>query len=279
MLWGGEVLVCDLAGYRRVAHLEELPLPGGALAIRRPWRTALGWSMVLLGQAGLERATALLRSTAVLADDQPDEEAIGALVRQVETRTNAPLTTSCGRLFDAVAALAGVRLAISYEAQAAIELEMCSRGGATPYDYVLDGDVDAAAVAPLLSASGHVEENGRGTGVRPAVIRLAPLLGGVLTDLEAGRPAGEVGSRLHATLAALVADACRRVRAANGLAVVALSGGVFQNRLLAELCEDALQAEGFRVIGGGPVPVNDGGVSLGQAAVAGYTALRRRGEL
>jgi hydrogenase maturation protein HypF len=279
VLWGGEVLVCDLAGYRRVAHLEELPLPGGALAIRTPWRTALGWSLVALGPAGLERATALLRSTAPLAEGRPDEEAVAALVRQVETRTNAPLTTSCGRLFDAVAALAGVRLAISYEAQAAIELEMRSGGGATPYDYVLDGDLEAAAVAPLLSASGHFEENARGTGDRPAVVRLAPLLDGVLTDLEAGRPAGAVGSRLHATLAALVADACRRVRAANGLTVVALSGGVFQNRLLAELCEDALQEEGFRVIGGGLVPVNDGGVSLGQAAVAGYTALRRRGEL
>jgi hydrogenase maturation protein HypF len=88
-----------------------------------------------------------------------------------------------------------------------------------------------------------------------------------------------VGGRLHATLAAVVADVCRRVRASNGLAVVALSGGVFLNRLLAGLCEDALREDGFRVIGGGLVPVNDGGLSLGQAAVAGYTLLRRRGEL
>ena len=278
VLWGGEVLVCDLAGYRRVAHLEELPLPGGALAIRRPWRTALGWSLIALGQAGLDRATTLLRSTTPFAEDRPDEEAIAALVRQVETRTNAPLTTSCGRLFDAVAALAGVRLAISYEGQAAIELEMRSRRGARPYEYVVDGDLRAAN-APLLSATEHVEENGRGADARPAIVRLAPCFDGVLTDLEAGRPSGVVGGRLHATLAAVVADLCRRVRAANGLAVVALSGGVFQNRLLAELCEDALRAEGFRVIGGGLVPVNDGGVSLGQAVVAGYTALRRRGEL
>ena len=279
VLWGGEVLVCDLAGYRRVAHLEELPLPGGALAIRRPWRTALGWSFVTLGQAGLERATSLLRSNTCFLEDQPDEEAIAALVRQVETRTNAPLTTSCGRLFDAVAALAGVRLAVSYEGQAAIELEMRSRRGSMPYEYVLEGDPRVAAAAPILPASDHVEENGRGVGARPAVVRLAPLLDGVLTDLEAGRPAGVVGGRLHATLEALVADLCRGVRASNGLAVVALSGGVFQNRLLAELCEDTLQGEGFRVISGGLVPVNDGGVSLGQAAVAGYTALRRRGEL
>jgi hydrogenase maturation protein HypF len=277
VLWGGEVLVCDLAGYRRVAHLEELPLPGGALAIHRPWRTALGWSLAALGQHGLERATSLLRSR--FAEDQPDEESVAALVRQVETRTNAPLTTSCGRLFDAVAALAGVRLAITYEGQAAVELEMRSRPGGTPYEYVLDGDIQVAAAAPTLSASEHVEEHDREATARPVVVRLAPLLDGVLTDLEAGHPAGVVGGRLHATLATLVADVCRRVRAASGLEVVALSGGVFQNRLLAGLCEDSLRGEGFRVIAGGLVPVNDGGVSLGQAAIAGYTALRRRGEL
>ena len=279
VLWGGEVLVCDLTGYRRVAHLQELPLPGGALAIHRPWRTALGWSLGALGPAGLERAARLLRSNAAFGEEPPDEEATAALVRQVETGTNAPLTTSCGRLFDAVAALAGVRLTISYEGQAAIELEMRSRAGAMPYEYGLDGDPGAAALGPLLSAAEHVEENTRAAGARPAVVRLAPLLAGVLADLEAGRPAGSVGGRLHATLAALVADVCHRVRAATGLGVVALVGGVFQNRLLAELCEDALRGEGFRVVGGGLVPVNDGGVALGQAAVAGYTVLRQRGEL
>lgn len=276
VLWGGEVLVCDMTGYRRVAHLEELPLPGGALAIRRPWRTALGWSLAALGPAGLERAARLLRSGARSPEEQPDDEAVAALARQVETSTNAPLTTSCGRLFDAVAALAGVRLEISYEGQAAIELQMRSRPGATPYDYVLDGDPGAATGAPLLMTAEHVEENGRAAAPRPAVVRLAPLLAGVLADLEAGRPAGYVGGRLHAALAALVVDVCRRVRATTGLGIVALAGGVFQNRLLSELCEEALRTDGFRVLTGGLVPVNDGGVSLGQAAVAGYTVLRRR---
>jgi len=275
VLWGGEVLVCDLTGYRRVAHLEEMPLPGGALAIRRPWRTALGWCLAALGPDGLERATRLLGAG---ADDPPDAEAVEAVVRQVQTGTNAPLTTSCGRLFDAVAALAGVRHAISYEGQAAIELQMRSRPGA-PYEYELDGDLAAAAAAPLLTAFEHVAQSGRDDGAGSAVIRVAPVLGGVLADLEAGRPAGAVGGRLHATLAALVADVCRRLRAATGLEVVALTGGVFQNRLLAGLCEDALAGEGFRVIGGSLVPVNDGGISLGQAAVAGYTVLRHRAEL
>ena len=166
VLWGGEVLVCDLTGYRRVAHLEELPLPGGALAIRRPWRTALGWSLAALGPDGLERAVRLLRSAARQAEEPPDAEAVETLVRQVETGTNAPLTTSCGRLFDAVAALAGVRLAISYEGQAAIELEMRSRPGEAPYPYALDGDPGAAAEAQLLSAAAHVQR-GRPWDRRP----------------------------------------------------------------------------------------------------------------
>ena len=100
-----------------------------------------------------------------------------------------------------------------------------------------------------------------------------------MDDAEAGREPGFIGSRLHATVAALTLELCRRVRATTGIAVVALTGGVFQNRLLCDLCEDALEADGFEVLSAGLVPVNDGGVALGQAAVAGYTVLRRRGLL
>ncbi len=154
-LWGGEVLVCDLLGYRRVAHLEELPLPGGAAAIAHPWRTGLGWSYALLGEEGLARATRLLGRR----PDGPDEAERAAVVRQIERDVNVPLTTSSGRLFDAVAALAGVRHTISYEGQAAIELEMMASGqmlraaGAAPYEWSLDGDPGAAALAPRAGAA------------------------------------------------------------------------------------------------------------------------------
>ena len=295
-LWGGEVLVCDLTGYRRVAHLDELPLPGGAAAITNPWRTALGWSYALLGEEGLERAARLLGRRAA---GPPDEER-AAVVRQIDRGINTPLTTSCGRLFDAVAALAGVRHRITYEGQAAIELEMMASGTAiraaeaAPYEWSLDGDPGAAARAPRTDAAGWVAaraavSRGAGDGLylvppvslrpSPAVVRLAPLMAGVLADLEAGAAPGVVGARLHATVAALVLDLCRRIRAATGLSAVALAGGVFQNRLLAELCSDELAGAGFQVLGAGLVPVNDGGVSLGQAAVAGYSVLQRRGEL
>ncbi len=137
----------------------------------------------------------------------------------------------------------------------------------------IDGDAAEAALAPRRAA-----DEGAG-GPAPAVVRLAPLFAGVLADVEAGATAGEVGGRLHATLGALVLELCRRVRGATGLAAVALTGGVFQNRLLSGLCEAALAADGFDVLAAGLVPVNDGGVSLGQAAVAGYTVLKRRGDL
>ena len=285
-LWGGEVFVCDLLGYRRVAHLEELPLPGGAAAIEKPWRTALGWSYALLGEDGLGRAARLLRSRAaapVLADED-----FAVVRRQIDAGVNAPLTTSCGRLFDAVAALAGVRHEITYEGQAAIELEMRSPAGGEPYPYALEGEVEAAAcalrrgagewVAAHAAHAAHAGEAGAGEPP-PAVIRLAPLFAAVLDDLEAGAGAGAVGAHLHATVAAFVLDVCRRVRAATGLAAVAMAGGVFQNRLLADGCEAVLAADGFEVLAAGLVPVNDGGVALGQAAVAGYTSLKRRGEL
>jgi hydrogenase maturation protein HypF len=110
-------------------------------------------------------------------------------------------------------------------------------------------------------------------------VRLAALFDGVLADLEAHATPAAVGSRLHATLTAVVLDLCRRARAATGLATVALSGGVFQNRLLTDLCEDALAADGFSVLTHARLPANDGGLSLGQAVVAGYTVLDRRGLL
>ena len=173
-----------------------------------------------------------------------------------------------------------MRRSITYEGQAAIELEMMAHGqepAAGAYDWTLDGDAASAASAERHGASGWADASAAGRA--PAVVRLAPLFGGVIADLEAGATPGVVGARLHATVADVVSDLCRRVRASGGPSAVVLAGGVFQNRLLAELCERRLEAAGFDVLAAGLVPVNDGGVSLGQAAVAGYTVLERRGEL
>ncbi len=249
VLWGGEVLVGDLLGYERVAHVEELPLPGGALAIERPARTAAGWAYALLGDEGLARAARLLRSRAGAREPFLSDEEVAVVVRQVETGENAPLTTSCGRLFDAVAALAGVRGSITYEGQAAIELEMMSRSGGAPYPFAIEGDVAPQPAGARAVGATPADDLAAGSA---AVVRLAPLFAAVLDDVEGGREPGYVGSRLHATVAALVLELCRRVRAANGLAVAALTGGVFQNRLLSDLCEDALEADGFEVLSARP---------------------------
>ena len=285
LLWGGEVFVCDLLGYRRVAHLEALPLAGGAAAIERPWRTALGWSVALLGDEGFERAAALLGRDAPdgdRADRLPTDDEAAAVAAQVRAGVNAPLTTSCGRLFDAVAALAGVRGAVTYEGQAAIELEMMSRAGAEPYPYAIEGDVATALSSVYVDVAllaAHAPGSAPGGPRHPLVVRLGPLLDAVLDDAERAREPGFIGSRLHATLAGLVLELSRRLRDETGIGLVALSGGVFQNRLVSAQCETALAADGFTVLASGLVPANDGGVALGQAAIAGYTELRRRGDL
>jgi len=272
-LWGGEVLVCDLTGFRRAAHLEYLPLPGGALAIQRPARTAAGWLVALLGREGLERAPWLRAGagSAGGAGERLTAAEIEAVARQVEVGVNAPLTSSCGRLFDAVSALCGVRGAVTYEGQAAIELEMISSRGAEPLAYAIEerpaGPGDAWG---RMAASPVTGEAGRGDGA-VWVVRLRPLFEALLEGGACRREPAYAGSRLHATIPVIILDVCRRVRTAEGLTTVALSGGVFQNRLLTDLCEEALASDGFEVLTHALVPANDGGLCLGQAAVAGYT--------
>jgi len=269
-LWGGELMICDALSFTRVAHLEYLPLPGGELAIRRPARTAAGWLAALSGPEAVDRARA--------AGLELDDAEAAVVLEQVRTGLNAPLTSSCGRLFDCVAALAGLRGVVTYEGQAAIELEMVSRAGGKPYPLEVSGDLGAALSQRALrpaAAPGALRES----STAPLAVGLGPLLDAVLADVESGATPGDVGSRLHATVTALVVDLCGRVRAETGLDEVALTGGVFQNRLLTSLCEDALEDRGFTVLTPALLPANDGGLSVGQAVVAGYTVEDDRGAL
>jgi hydrogenase maturation protein HypF len=241
-VWGGEFLVGDYRGFRRAAHLRYVPMPGGEQAIREPWRMALAH----LHDAG-EKFDVLTGRVGA--------NAIVTVQRMIERKINTSLTSSVGRLFDAVAALAGIRQQVSYEGQAAMELEW--RAFAT----VQDG-----------SYSFGLEPGGDAGPGAVCQIDTRPLIVGITCDiLNKCRPE-VIARRFHSTLREIIARVCNRLREETGLEVVTLSGGVFMNALLLEETVGRLQAEGFRVYRHCRVPPNDGGLSLGQLAVAAATA-------
>jgi hydrogenase maturation protein HypF len=236
--WGGEVLVADRRTYQRAYHLWQTPLPGGEAAIARPGRMALSWLMAAFGpEVGREKAQALLPELA--------ESELQVVARQIERGINSPLTSSMGRLFDAVGALLGATAEATYEGQAAMELEaMCGPSQDPPYPYDLEqGVVDC----------------------RPAIREMA-------SDLERGVGRDAIATRFHETVAAFTVEVCRRVHEAGGPRDVVLCGGVMQNarlvgRLLERLAEAGLATHIHREI-----PPNDGGMSLGQAVIAAEAA-------
>ncbi len=234
-LWGGEVLTVSLAGFERLAHLEPVPMPGGAAAVREPWRMAAAY----LAAAGREPPPGLAERQGLRWAQ------LGALLAG---EVNTPLTSSTGRLFDAVAALLGVRDRVNYEGQAAVELEQLAWRHTGPAGLPAEGGYPARLDGTLL----------RGTD----------LVGGVLDDLAAGRDAPLVAARFHAGLVDLLARAAGAARARTGLDTVALSGGVFQNALLLGGLRARLEADGFAVLTHARVPPNDAGISLGQVVVA-----------
>ncbi len=242
-IWGGEFLIADYVSFRRAAHLEYVPLPGGDAAIRRPYRVALAhlWAAGVPWEEDLPPV-----KTA-----SPAERRI--LARQLERELNTIPTSSVGRLFDAVSALAGVRQEVNYEAQAAIELENLTLP-------------DETAAYPFQLAS-CASRNTR------SVLRIdpAPCLRSVVADVRAGVTAGVIAARFHNGLAHVIRDVCLRLRDETGLDEAALSGGVFQNVTLLERSEPLLREAGFTVYTHHLVPPNDGGISLGQAVVAGVS--------
>jgi len=235
-LWGGEVLEVSLTGFRRLAHLEPVPLPGGATAIRQPWRTAASW----------------LRAAGVDPSGLPFVAGVGPgwvmVDRLLDSGVAMPMTTSVGRLFDAVAALVGLRGVVNYEGQAAIELEQA----------VADGVRD-----------------GYPAGLDGPLIRGGDLMRAAAADVRAGAEPGVIAARFHNGLADVLAAAAVRSAAETGLDVVALSGGVFQNLRLLRGLTARLRGAGLRVLTHSRVSCNDGGISLGQVAVA--AALRHPG--
>ena len=230
-IWGGEFLAAGLAGFERGGHLAPVPMPGGAAAIRQPWRMAAAYT----GDAEVARR-------------HPDQWS--AVLAMAAKGINSPLTSSAGRLFDAAAALLGVRDAINYEGQAAVELEQLaetlSPGETGAYPARIEGGVEAGV---------------------PFQIRGSDLLHAVIADRTARVPAPVIAARFHHGVAALIEAGCLLMRERYDLGTVALSGGVFQNLLLLNATVARLEARGFRVLLHSRVPCNDGGISLGQALV------------
>jgi hydrogenase maturation protein HypF len=226
--WGGEILAGDLRSFERVGSLPAVRLPGGDRAVREPWRMACAW---LVAAGAGERAPRALAG--VVAPGRWD-----AVRNLAERGVAAPETTSMGRLFDAVAALCGVRAQVSYEGQAAIELE--ARAAADERGaYELGADLDA----------------------RPLVLAIA-------RDADAGTDPGVISARFHRAVGHATAEACAVAASDAGTQDVVLSGGVFQNALLLELTGARLEALGLRVLVPERLPANDGGIAYGQAAVA-----------
>lgn len=241
-VWGGEfLLLTRMDEMRRVGHLQRVPLPGGDAAVRKPYRMALSYLVSILGEETLSRVPGFLSGI--------DEKEIPLLIRQVKNRIHAPLSSSAGRLFDGVSALIGVRGAIDYEGQAAMELEM-----------ICGGIPEQREAYPF-----RVEER---SGVW--VPLLEDLFLAILDDLSKGVAPSVISGRFHLTVALMIARTCGMIARSTGVRQIALSGGTFQNRLLTGLARSLLEEEGLRVATHKEIPCNDGGISLGQAVVAHF---------
>ena len=245
-IWGGEFLIGDYRAFRRAAHLRDVAIPGGERAIREPWRMAASY----LVDAGL--------GFDALRDRVP-ERSLSVVRQMIDRRFQAPMTSSVGRLFDAVAALAGLRDRVAYEGQSAIELEWLAAEVAPDGLYPFDLDL-------------------AWEGEPPRAIHLIdprPLIAAVVDDSRIGRDPAVIGRRFHSTIVEIIAQVCGQLRAETGLATVVLSGGVFLNALLTTEVVERLDRDGFRAYRHRRVPPNDGGLSLGQLAVSGAVGSRQ----
>ena len=236
-IWGGEVLVAEAGQFERVAHLAQVPMPGSSAAIKEPWRMALSYLHATYGD-NLQDLSLPLRN-------QIEAQKINIIVEMIEKGVNCPQTSSLGRLFDGVAAIAGIRERVNFEGQAAMELEMLANGHCdTIYDIQWTQQV-------------------------PIQMWPQTIIRGVVQDIQNGMLPADISARFHQTLVVLFGEICATIRRSHNLNRVVLSGGCFQNSLLLKGLIGQLEAHHFEVYAHQQVPANDGGIALGQAIVAG----------
>ena len=238
-VWGCEIMSANLNSFERLAHLAYIPLPGGEQAVRQPWRMAAAYLQQAYGGDFLSLDIPFVREL--------DLKGWRTLAQMIERRLNAPPTSSLGRLFDAVAALLGVRKQVVYEGQAAIELE-------------IQADSQNARIYPF--SIGEIERG------KAAQLDVRPTIRAVVEEIQQGVAREQIAGSFHWTMAEMLAASCGHAREQTGLQAVALSGGVFQNRMLLERLVERLEEQAFQVFINRRVPANDGGISLGQLAIA-----------
>jgi hydrogenase maturation protein HypF len=239
-IWGGEFILARLSGFERRAHLRAVPLAGGDRAIREPWRMAVSYLRDALGKDPL--------SLGLPGWDGIPEKKIEIVTAMMQRGLNTIQTSSCGRLFDAVASIVGLRHEVNYEGQAAVELEMA----------VLEG-ISESYPFEIGAAS-------------PWEIDLRPAIEGLVQEVQMKFPVGLMATKFHNTVVAVILEVCRRLRETDGLHRICLGGGTFQNAYLLERVVPALRDRGFDVYLNRQVPINDGGIAFGQAAVANAIA-------
>ncbi|WP_321419683.1 carbamoyltransferase HypF [uncultured Desulfobacter sp.] len=239
-IWGGEILTCTYEGFERKAHLNYLPMPGGDAAVTAPWRMAVALLYNLYGSGMMDLDIPFIHAL--------DKSKLTFLIQMMERQINCPLTSSTGRLFDAVSALLMICHEISYDSQAAIALEAAANFKATtntayPFDIIAGDD-----------------------GCK--IMDAAPAVRQIVADIKTGEPRSKVAARFHRTLAGMMVDAAARVGQKTGLDRIVLSGGVFNNDAIFSQITHLLKAKGFKVYTHSIVPCGDGGIALGQTMAA-----------
>jgi hydrogenase maturation protein HypF len=235
-IWGGEILLASLDQFERGGHLAYVPMPGGSAAIKAPWRMAISYLYRAYGRDLGRLDLPLLKAG--------QAHKIETIIEMIEKGINSPYTSSLGRLFDGVAALAGLRESVAFEGQAAMELEMAADHSETgAYAYAIPQGA-------------------------PLAIPVETIIQGIVQDVQKQVHLSEISMKFHNTLIRLFTDVCISFRQQTGFAKVALSGGVFQNSIMLSGLTNSLASKGFEVLSHTRVPSNDGGIALGQAVVA-----------
>jgi hydrogenase maturation protein HypF len=238
-IWGCEFMIADQANFQRRGHLKYVPLPGGDVSSKEPYRMAISYLYSVFGDKFLDIDIPLL--------NRIDSKKTAFIKRMIEKQINTPLTSSCGRLFDAVSSLINVRDDATYEAQAAIELEMIAETDIS--------DIYSYNIIPIDDKY---------------IIDLGDMFREIISDLDHKVSKGVISAKFHNTVADFIASMCEKLRAESDIQRVVLSGGTFQNNYLISKVNEKLLEKGFSIYFHKRIPTNDGGISLGQAVVANY---------